>query len=365
MRLERVRPGEPVDQALTGAVLTRDLLVGEERWSKGRRLSGDDLNALAQDGAVGRGPWAERATAEGGVASPLSVTVLVPEAGDVHENDAAVRLAAGLVGDGVSLRGPIESRVDVLARHDGVLRVDVLGVTRLDRIDPLSVFTAYDGQVVAAGAVVASVKVGPHLVSESVLERAEAALARRPRSLVDVRPFQKRRVAALVRETLGTSARERFEASVRTRVERLGSKLIDISYVPDDATEVTARLRRLTAGSPAVDILLTAGAGSTDPADPIFVALDRLRGRVVSHGVPAHPGSMLWLGRLHRTTIIGLPTCGAYSKATAVDLLLPWLLSGDPPTRATVARLGHGGLLTRDMRFRLPAYARDLEAPDG
>jgi len=265
---------------------------------------------------------------------------------------------------GVSLRGPIESRIDVLAAHDGVLRVDVTGVVRIDRIDPISVFTAYDGQVVSAGALVASVKVGPHLVPEAVLARAEAVLRGRPRPLVDVRPFQKRRVAALVRESLGEAARARFEQSVRTRVEHLGSKLIEISYVPDDASEVTARLQRLTSGTPAVDILLTAGAGSTDPHDPVFVALAELGGRVVSHGVPAHPGSMLWLGRLHRTTILGLPTCGAYSKATAVDLLLPWLLSGDPPTRATVARLGHGGLLTRDMRFRMPTYAHEMDSPD-
>ena len=74
---------------------------------------------------------------------------------------------------------------------------------------------------------------------------------------------------------------------------------------------------------------------------------------------------MLWLGRLGATAIIGLPTCGAYSKATAVDLLLPWLIAASLPTRATVARLAHGGLLTRDQRFRFPAYARELEAPEG
>jgi molybdopterin biosynthesis enzyme len=85
----------------------------------------------------------------------------------------------------------------------------------------------------------------------------------------------------------------------------------------------------------------------------------------VRHGVPAHPGSMLWLGRLGRTAILGLPTCGAYSKATAADLLLPRLLSGEPASAGTVAKLGHGGILTRDQRFRFPRYARELEAPDG
>jgi hypothetical protein len=45
--------------------------------------------------------------------------------------------------------------------------------------------------------------------------------------------------------------------------------------------------------------------------------------------------------------------------------LLPRLLSGEPPTAATVAKLGHGGILTRDQRFRFPRYARELDAPDG
>jgi hypothetical protein len=48
-----------------------------------------------------------------------------------------------------------------------------------------------------------------------------------------------------------------------------------------------------------------------------------------------------------------------------VDLLLPRLLSGEPASEATVAKLGHGGILTRAQRFRFPRYARDLEAPEG
>ena len=93
------------------------------------------------------------------------------------------------------------------------------------------------------------------------------------------------------------------------------------------------------------------------------MAIAALGGRVVRRGVPAHPGSMLWLARIGRTAILGLPTCGAYSKATAADLLLPRLLSGEDRPRRTVAKLGHGGILTRSQRFRFPAYARELDAP--
>jgi len=116
---------------------------------------------------------------------------------------------------------------------------------------------------------------------------------------------------------------------------------------------------------PVHDLVLTAGSASTDPDDSFFVAIEALGGRVVRRGVPAHPGSMLWLARVGPTSILGLPTCGAYSKATAADLLLPRLLSGEPASERTVAKLGHGGILTRSQRFRFPPYARELDAPDG
>ena len=74
---------------------------------------------------------------------------------------------------------------------------------------------------------------------------------------------------------------------------------------------------------------------------------------------------MLWLAQIGDSAVLGLPSCGAYSKVTAADLLIPRLLSGDPPTAATVAKLGHGGILTRSMRFRFPTYALNLDAPEG
>ena len=74
---------------------------------------------------------------------------------------------------------------------------------------------------------------------------------------------------------------------------------------------------------------------------------------------------MLWLAKLGGAAVVGLPSCGAYSMATAADLLLARLAAGQPATPATVARLAHGGILARSQRFRFPAYARDLDAPDG
>lgn len=352
MRVARVRQGRRPPSDLEGAVLARDLRVACERWPKGRRLTAADLDALA--------------------AAPLDLsfpetTVLVMEAGELHEDEAALRLAEAVAGPGLIRRGPAESRVDLLAAAAGVVHVRVRELELINRIDPLEVFTVLDGQVAAEGDLVASVKVAPHVVETAVIEAGarHAHFGRRP--IVWVAPFVPLRVAAVVKESVRGVARERFEASVRAKVETLGSTLAGVDYVEDDAATVRAALADRTGRtSPGrVDVVLTAGAASTDPTDAFFVAVERLGGRIVRHGVPAHPGSMLWLARIGRTAILGLPTCGAYSRATAADLLLPRLLTGEPPTLRTVSRLGHGGILTRSMRFRFPPYARQLDAPEG
>jgi hypothetical protein len=354
VRLERIVPGRAPDGGLVGAVLPRDVTVAGRRWAKGRRLTEEDLERLAEAPDAFPG------------GHPLAVLVLEP--GDVHEDEAAARLAAAVAGGGLTMRGPIQSRVDLVATEDGVVHVRTAALERLNRIDPLEVFTVFDGQVVDAGALVASIKIAPHFVAEATLDEAES-IARRARPVVRVAPFLPSRVGVIVSERISGAARERFERSVREKVERLGSTIVAIDYVSDAPAAVEGAIAALSRGRGRgrgrATLILTAGARSTDPSDPFFVAIDALGGSIVRRGVPAHPGSMLWLARVGRTAILGLPTCGAYSKATAADLLLPRLLSGEPASPRTVARLGHGGILTRDMRFRFPSYARELDAPEG
>ncbi|MGC8634436.1 MAG: molybdopterin-binding protein [Candidatus Limnocylindrales bacterium] len=356
MRPIRLRPGSLPPAEALGAVLVRDVVIGGERWAKGRRLSAADLSRIAEPGiALDLG----RRGGETGAAPGFTALVLEPD--EVHEDAAAIRLAEAVAGSGLRLRGPSESRIDLLAEARGVLRVRSAMLERLDRIDPLAVFTLYDGQVVERGELVASVKIGPHAVPEATLVRG-LRLAAKAGPLVWVAPFQPRRVAVLVKESLRPLERERFERGIAGRVEWLGSSLEAVRYVEDDAAAVERSLGALVRGPQRADLVLTAGAASTDPTDALFVALERLGGRVVRHGVPAHPGSMVWLARVRSTDLLGLPSCGAYARATAADLLLPRLLSGERVSAKMAASLGHGGVLVRAMRFRFPPYARQQEA---
>lgn len=347
MRIEQVIPGRRAPVRLAGAVLARDLEVAGRRWTKGRRLTEDDLLAIAD---ADPGP---------------PITLLILEPSELHEDEAALRLAKAVAGPELSVRGPNQSRIDLIAAAPGVVNVRVAELERLNRLDPLEVFTVFDGQIVEKGDLVASVKVAPHVVDAGIVEAGSRIAGFGSDPLVWVAPFTRRRVGVVVKESVRSTARERFETSVRAKIDGLGSEIIDIVYVEDEPDAVEAAIARFVRGADQADLILTAGTASTDPRDAGFLAIEALGGRIVRRGVPAHPGSMLWLARIGSTAVLGLPTCGAYSKATAADLLLPRLLSGEPASERTVAKLGHGGILSRSQRFRFPAYARELDAPDG
>jgi hypothetical protein len=357
MRARRISPSDlgplsPDD--LAGAVLLGGIRLPDRSLAKGARLSPADARDVVRAAADGR--------------LDEAVRLAWAEPGDLHENEAAERLALAVGGAGVELRAPRQSRLDLLAKWPGVLHVRVAPLGRVNAIDPLEVFTLYHGQAVTAGRVVASVKVAPHLVPEEAVQRG-VRIAREEGPLVEVRPYLPLEVGAIAAEALEPDALARFEAGARAKIEALGSRFAGTTVVRDrdpEAAERGARraLEELVHGR-GLRAVLVGGVSAGDPLAPFFAALDGLGGRVLRRGVPAHPGSMIWLARLGESQLLGLPSCGMFALATAADLVLPRLLTGEPLEAADLADLGHGGILTREMRFRFPPYARDLEAPEG
>lgn len=356
MRAERLTPadlGRAAPAGLAGAVLLAPVRLPGGTLPKGMRLD--------------RGTAARLVAAAGDGALERAVRLAWPGPDDVHEDDAAARLALVVGGAGVEQRPARQSRLDLAAVWDGVLHVRADALHRLNAIDPLEVFTLFHGQAVSRGQVVCSVKVAPHLLATATLLEG-LRIARGEGPLVEVRPYRAMEVAAIAAEAMTPDALPRFEAGVRTKVEALGGSFGGTVVIPHDdpeAAEPAAREALETlARQRGVPLLLVGGVSAGDPLSPFYDALERLGGTVFRRGVPAHPGSMIWLARLDRTQLLGLPQCGMFSYATAADLLLPRLLTGEALTAASLADLGHGGLLGREMRFRMPPYARDLPAPE-
>jgi len=336
---------------ISGAVLLASVAVGDQTWAKGHRLTGDEAAALHRAATIG-------------LPGPVRLAWIGTH--ELHEAEAAGLLASAAAGPGVA-PGPVhQGRVDLVATHRGVLTIALDGLERLNAIDPLELFTRWNHQPVEAGEVVASVKTAPHVVEKAAVNEG-VRLAAEHAPLVSIRPYAGVSLAGVVAEMLPSGALDRFAAASRLRAESLGGSFLGVHEAgADEPTLAASRAREVLeelAIRQRAGLLLVGGVSAGDPLAPMFSAIEALGGEVFRRGVPAHPGSMLWLGRLGATQLLGLPRCGAFSMATAADLLLPRLMTGEVFTAASIASLGHGGLLGREMRSRFPAYARELPEP--
>ena len=262
-------------------------------------------------------------------------------------------------GPASTIRGPNQSRVDLRGgdagrrqRPDRASSSASTGSTR-SRCSPCST-----AQIVERGDLVASVKVAPHVVDGGDRGRRRAPRRRRGRPLVWVAPF----IAAAGRRSSSRSrcARRRASGSRRAsgpRSRASARAITSIVYVDDDpdggrgGPGAASRAARTAA-----DLVLTAGGREHRPGATRSSSRST-RSAGASCGAACRPIRARccgWRGSA-RTAILGLPTCGAYSKATAADLLLPRLLSGEP-------RVGADRRQARPRRHPDPGAAVPLPA---
>lgn len=326
----------PSREAFLGSVCCSDVRDGAGKIvvKKGAILDAGQIEALMA------ASWAE-------------LSVIEMEPGDLHEGPAGERLAHAVVGSGVKVGGFAGGQWSLNATSRGLLSVNVRSLQRVNAIQPMSVYTLYDGQPVDSGETVAKAKITPLVTREADVVEAER-LCREAKGLVTVTPFQRKVVGAVARENLDDKARERFQKVLAEKISWFGSTLLGIRFAPHDDKTVARSVEEFRAQG--AEIVILAGASALDPLDPIFQALTMLGAKMVRHGVPAHPGSLFWMALLGETPLIGMPTCGMFSQATTFDLILPRILSGERLDEASLASLGHGGLLSREMAFRFPPY---------
>src|SRR5690606_29194678 len=122
--------------------------------SKGRRLTADNVAQLRALGIE-------------------TVRVAVLEPGDVHEDEAARRLAEAVCGPGVIATPAVHSRVNLLAEADGVVEVDAEALLAINDVDGLTIATLANHTLVRARQRVATIKIIPFAVREEELARAE------------------------------------------------------------------------------------------------------------------------------------------------------------------------------------------------
>ena len=325
MKLKRVK----LEEAL-GSPLAHDLTrivpgqVKETAFRRGQVITPDDLEMLRNMGRE-------------------SLYVLKLGPGELHENDAAVVMASHILGPNLKAGAPAEGKVNLTAARDGLLKIEVKTLARLNSMPPLTLSTLHTNSTVHQGQLVASAKIVPLAVHRRYLERMEK-LAKANGPIIQVKPFLPLKVGAVVTgsEVLSGRVANGFGPLVAPRIIRYGAEIIAEKVVGDDPGQIAeAVLEQVRAGAEAVFVT---GGLSVDPDDRTRQGIRKTGARQVFYGSPVLPGAMFLYSLLDRIPILGLPACVFYNHRTVFDLVLPRVLAGEVLTRRDISALGHGGL---------------------
>jgi molybdenum cofactor cytidylyltransferase len=339
-----------------GCVLAHSMRLPEGTLKKGTLLSDAQLQRLAAAGID-------------------TVVVARLEAGDVAEDTAAAQVAHALGGAEVEIGNAGTGRVNLHARGAGLLVLDEKRVHAANAVhEGLTVATLHADSPVAAGQMLATVKIIPYAVPQAELE--EVLLRLRGPASPDSRSGRRAlRVAAWRHFAVGLimtrlpdtadSVLNKMREAVLTRLEPLGATLQVEEVVAHEPQAVAGALQRLAARPEALRLLLVSGIAATvDRRDVVPAAVVAAGGQVLHAGMPVDPGNLLVLAQLGRgegvVPVVGIPTCARSPKLNGFDFVLRRLGAGEPVTAADIMGMGVGGLLTeietrpmpRDPRIR-------------
>jgi molybdenum cofactor cytidylyltransferase len=283
---------------------------------------------------------------------------------DVGENEAADRMARAFAAPLLSRRRATTGRVNLHADAAGVLRVDAAAIDRINGTDEaFTVATLPDYAPVAAGEMVATIKIIPFAVPGAALGRIEGIAGEA--AAIRLHPFRRRTVGLVLSELPGLKASVvagTIEAT-EGRVAGLGARLLPPRRCAHGEDAIAAELAALLAEG--ADLLLVAGASATvDRRDIGPAAVVRAGGTIDHFGMPVDPGNLICLGHIGAVPALVLPGCARSPKPNGIDWVLQRLCAGLPLGPAEIMRMGVGGLLKDTAARPLPrARAVAAETP--
>jgi len=319
---------------------------GQRLLRKGKPLTEKDLDKLRQ---LGRS----------------SVYVAEIETDDVEENQAARRVAEAVCGTGLHLTGVSSGRANLLANEQGILRIDIERLAQINDRDGITLATLMTNSPVPVRQIVATIKIIPYAVPESVV-RAVEAIANGNHSIIRMDALAPQKIGMILSGS--TSIHEKLVADfgpLRNRIDKLGSSVTRTDFVAlddesDEASLASMLNEQIDSG---ISMILLAGETAImDSHDIVPRAVKRAGGYIESVGAPVDPGNLLMLAYIGDVPVVGAPGCARSRKTNIVDWILPRLLVGDRLTRRDIVALGHGGLLQDISERGMPRDVSEEES---
>jgi molybdenum cofactor synthesis domain-containing protein len=272
-----------------------------------------------------------------------SLYVLNLSGDELHEDDAALRIARAVAGSNLEWTQPCEGKTSIISKVDGLLKVDVPNLLEINRMESIVLATIKNNFPCKKGQIVAGTRIIPLVIPAKNIEHLENHTDKTA-PILQVKPFKKIKVGAVVTgsEIYNGLITDDFGPTIGKKLQEFGCTVVKKIIVSDDIESISKAVLELQALG--CEMIVTTGGLSVDPDDVTRQGVARTGAEISFYGSPVLPGAMFMFAHLQGIPILGLPACVFYSKQTVFDLLLPRILAGEEILEDDIAGMGHGGL---------------------
>ena len=261
----------------------------------------------------------------------------------LHEDDAATRIARAISDQDLEFSEPREGKINISTKNAGLLKINVDALLQANKMESIIVATLKNNFPCKRGEIIAATRIIPLTIPTKNIEVLEA-LAKDTGTILSVKPYKSLDVGAVVTgsEVYNRLITDDFSPSVGIKITDAGCTLIKKIIVPDDVEAISNAIQELKdLGS---ELIITTGGLSVDPDDVTRRGVIAAGADITFYGSPVLPGAMLMVSMLDHVPVISLPACVFYYEQTVFDLIFPRILVGERINEDDIAAMGHGGL---------------------
>lgn len=281
-----------------------------------------------------------------------NIFVWEPEAGEIHEEEAAVRMSQMAPVELGHYTGPSEGKMLLFADERGMFRVNLPLLKKINSIGDITISAIRDHYPAEEGARLASMRIVPLVTKEEQIITAEKLCE--GEKLFDLKPYQHKKAGLIVTgyEVYSGRIKDKFEPVVRKKLAEYPCDLLGVSLCDDNVDMIVKAAKNfLEIGA---DFLIFTGGMSVDPDDVTPSAIKALGADIVSYGLPAQPGNMTLVSYLGDIPLLGIPGAAISLPTTMFDVLLPQIFAGDKFTKDELINLANGGLCQQCKSCHFP-----------
>ena len=262
--------------------------------------------------------------------------------GEIHENDAAIRLGNMFAGPGICFSEPGEGKINLRPEHVGLLKINRELLDDVNDVGEMCVATIHENIRVGKDELLAGCRIIPLTIASQKIDHIEA-MTQGKDPMFKIKPFLPFRVALIVTgsEVFKGRIEDKFGPVIEEKVAMYGSSVFHKEIVEDNTESI--KMAILKAKEMGAQMIIVTGGMSVDPDDKTPGAIKATGADIVAYGTPVLPGAMLLFSYLEGIPVFGLPGCVMFAKTTAFDLLLPRVFAGEKIVRRDITRMGYGG----------------------